>query len=452
MSSEKSVQIADLNKVYAIYDRPADRLKQMLFGRRHKYYKEFWALRQISFEVARGESIGIIGRNGAGKSSLLQIIAGTVQPTSGHVEVKGKVAALLELGTGFNPEFTGRENVHLAASIMGLSSEQIAARFDAILQFAGIGEFIDQPVKLYSSGMYARLAFAVAAHVDADILIIDEILAVGDASFTHKCMRFIEQFKRTGTIIFVSHDTNSVVTLCSRAVWLENGMLRAIGPAKDVCHDYVASINQEAEDASTFQIGGVRKEPPKSVAVVRDVRSEVLVDSNKIEIFEFDSQAPWFGRRGASIIEVRLEDSNGQNLPLLAGGEEVRLCISCRAEKELSRPIVGFFIKNKLGQYVFGDNTYVTYKDHGFSVHKEMNFCAVFTFQMPFLPSGDYAILAAVAEGTQSDHVQHHWIDEALFFRVHSSFVAQGLVGIPMLKIAFEMEGQERRDAANAQT
>ena len=171
----------------------------------------------------------MIGRNGSGKSTFLQLVCGTLTPTVGSVQVKGRIAALLELGAGFNPEFTGRDNVFLSASILGLSQEQITERYDRIEEFAGIGDFIDQPVKVYSSGMYARLAFAVAAHVDADILIIDEILAVGDAAFTQKCMRFIRQFKEHGTILFVSHDASSIVNLCDRCLWLENGSVRQIG-------------------------------------------------------------------------------------------------------------------------------------------------------------------------------------------------------------------------------
>ena len=183
--------------------------------------KDFYALRDISFDVSRGETVGIIGRNGSGKSTLLQIIAGTLSPSEGQVSVRGRVAALLELGAGFNPDYTGRENAYLNAQLLGLSKSQVDERFEDIAAFADIGEFIDQPVKVYSSGMYVRLAFAVVAHVDADVLIIDEALAVGDAFFTQKCMRFLRSFMSRGTVLFVSHDTGSVRNLCNRAIWLE---------------------------------------------------------------------------------------------------------------------------------------------------------------------------------------------------------------------------------------
>ena len=249
MSSEITIACQGVGKAYAIYKKPEDRLKQMIWSLiskgKKQYYDIYWALKDVNLEVRRGESIGIIGRNGSGKSTFLQTVCGTLTPTTGSVQIHGRIAALLELGAGFNPEFTGRENVFLAAAILGLTDDQTRERYDAIAQFAGIGDFIDQPVKLYSSGMYARLAFAVAAHVDADILIIDEILSVGDASFTQKCMRFIRQFKEQGTLLFVSHDASSVINLCDRALWLDKGEVRELGPAKNVSHNYLASIMGE---------------------------------------------------------------------------------------------------------------------------------------------------------------------------------------------------------------
>ena len=220
-SDEIMLSVRNIWKTFAIYEKPADRLKQMLLGRLgKKYFTEFHALKGISFDVKKGECVGIIGRNGAGKSTLLQVITGTLQPTGGELAVHGRVAALLELGSGFNPEFTGRENVYMYATVLGLSQSEIEQQYQNIIDFADIGDFIDQPVKTYSSGMMVRLAFAVVAHVSADVLIIDEALAVGDAFFQQKCMRFIRKFKEEHTILFVSHDTGAVVNLCDRAVLL----------------------------------------------------------------------------------------------------------------------------------------------------------------------------------------------------------------------------------------
>ncbi len=266
-SDEVMLEISNLAKFYTIYERPEDRLKQMLWRGRKKYFREFWALSDVSFKVSKGETLGLLGRYGAGKSSLLQIVSGSLEASAVTVKRNGRIAALLELGAGFNPEFTGSENVYLAASILGLTEEEIEDRYDDIINFAGIGDFIDQPVKLYSSGMYARLAFAVAAHVDADILIIDEILSVGDAAFTQKCMRFINRFKEHGTILFVTHDIAAATKLCDRAVWLEGGRVKEIGPAKDVCRHYMAGINSANDEQGTFQIssrsGDAEKDEPE---------------------------------------------------------------------------------------------------------------------------------------------------------------------------------------------
>lgn len=225
-SRDSAISIKNISKFFEIYEKPSHRLWQMLYHGRKRFYRPFWALQDISFEVKRGECVGIIGRNGAGKSTLLQIITGTLSPSSGTVECNGRVAALLELGSGFNPEFTGQENVYLNASILGLTKEEIDAKYDDIVAFADIGEFINQPVKSYSSGMAVRLAFAVVAHVDADILIVDEALSVGDAFFTQKCMRFLRQFMEKNTVLFVSHDTGAVNSLCNAAIMLENGRIK----------------------------------------------------------------------------------------------------------------------------------------------------------------------------------------------------------------------------------
>ena len=436
-----AIEVEGLGKAYAIFKRPQDRLKQMLVRGRRKYYDEYWALKDVSLTVRKGETVGLIGRNGSGKSTFLQLLCGTLTPTAGRVAVTGRIAALLELGAGFNPEFTGRENVYLAASVLGLSNEQITERYASIAEFAGIGDFIDQPVKLYSSGMYARLAFAVAAHVDADIMIVDEILAVGDAAFTQKCMRFIHRFKERGTLFFVSHDTGQVINLCDRVVWLDSGSVRAIGPAKEVCHDYLADLYSSQDSTSSFRIGGSRRAEKAPERPVKDSRAELLQTSqhrNEIEIFDFDPNAPWFGERGASIAGVQLLNTRDEPLASLEGGEEVVLQVVCHAEKDLFQPIIGFYVRDRLGQNLFGDNTHLTYQLDPVRVAAGQRFVARFRFQLPYLPSGDFSVTVAIAEGTQTDHVQHHWIEDALFFKVHSSHVVQGLVGIPMLDITIE--------------
>ena len=261
MASDVAIRMRDLGKAYRIWPRPEDRLKEFLFPWR-RYHHDFWALRQVNLEFQSGEAIGIVGRNGAGKSTLLQLAYGTLEPTRGVVERYGRIAGLLELGAGFNPEFTGRENVVLSALAVGLSEEDIQDRFPAIEKFAAIGDFMDIAVKTYSSGMYARLAFAVAAHVDADVLIVDEILSVGDIAFAQKCMRFIRLFRERGTLLFVSHSLEAVMSICDRAVWLEGGEIKAIGSAKEICRDYVAALEGSKDSEELFRIGGRRQAAP----------------------------------------------------------------------------------------------------------------------------------------------------------------------------------------------
>lgn len=447
MSSEVVIRAEKLSKAYSIYRNPSDRLKQFIFGRWKSFCDNYWALQDVTIEIYRGETVGIIGRNGSGKSTLLQLVYGTLTPTSGTREIRGRVAALLELGAGFNPEFTGRENIFLAASILGLSTDEIEARLSTIIEFAGLGDFIDQPVKVYSSGMYARLAFAVAAHVDADVLIIDEILAVGDAAFTQKCMRFIRTFKERGTIIFVSHDTAAVVNLCDRCVWLDAGKLRRVGRTREVCEEYLAALAGETENGDSFKIGGVRK-PPPPVTPTSDARQEILKESalnNQMEVFDFDPNAPWFGTKEATIRAVSLCNPNGERLSSIKGAEEIVLKVDVDAHRELLRPIVGFYIKDRLGQRVFGDNTFITYQHTVNAVSNGSTFTASFRFTMPFLPSGDYSISCALAEGSDNEHLQLHWIEDALFFKVLSSHIVHGLIGVPMHDILITVNTRSER-------
>ena len=239
MSSDVAIKVDNLSKCYQIYDKPRDRLFQMLMRGHRQYYREFWALKDVSFEIKKGETVGIIGQNGSGKSTLLQMICGTLNPTSGSIRTHGRIAALLELGSGFNPEFTGRENVYMNASVLGLSNEEIDARFDAIAAFADIGDFLEQPVRTYSSGMMVRLAFAVAINVDPEILVVDEALAVGDELFQRKCFSRIEAIRAGGaTILFVSHSGGIIVELCDRAVLLDAGEKLAVGVPKQIVGRY----------------------------------------------------------------------------------------------------------------------------------------------------------------------------------------------------------------------
>ncbi len=396
----------------------------------------FTALNDVSFSVARGETVGIIGRNGSGKSTLLQIVCGTLAPTTGSISVEGKVAALLELGSGFDVEFTGRENVYLNAQLYGLSRQQIDERYERIVEFAEIGEFIDQPVKTYSSGMFVRLAFAVIAHVDADILVIDEALAVGDAFFNQKCFRFLHEFRKQGTILFVSHDTSSIRKLCSKAVWLDHGKVVAVGDPDEVCSAYLDayygnSSGSQAGGEQTFALGPRRGSQ-------YDMRRELINGSslrNDMQVLPFDPHSQSFGSGDARIVDVVFLDSARRRLDWIVGGEAVTLQVSTICGEALTSPIVGFYLKNDRGQDLFGANTFKTFAERPVAVDENDLLRAEFSFFMPVLPVGDYTINVAIAEGTQYNHVQLHWIHDAVPIKVHASRVKHELVGVVMSKI-----------------
>jgi len=447
LRSDIAIRATDLSKVYQIYGSPKDRLKQAvmsrvrrLMGRPQKqYFREFTALKRASFEIRKGETVGIIGRNGSGKSTLLQIVCGTLYPSDGQVEVNGRVAALLELGSGFNPEFTGRENVYMNGAILGLTEAQIDAKYAAIVAFADIGNFIDQPVKTYSSGMMVRLAFAVIAHVDADILVVDEALSVGDAFFVQKCMRFLRNFMKTGTILFVSHDTGAVLNLCNSAVWLQDGEVMAQGDPKPITEGYLKKLYETVQGESVETVSNPQTGLQQHGAMVaRDMRLDFINGTNlrnDIEIFQFRDDATGFGKGGAEVRNACLSDRLDQPLSWVIGGEPVRLGVECLALKPLSNPIIGFQVRDRLGQVIFGDNTYIALLGAPAVTAAGRTVCASFDFTMPILPSGDYTVSLAIADGTQEEHVQHHWLNDAITFKSHSSSVSNGLVGIPMQKI-----------------
>lgn len=438
MSSETIIEATGLGKCYHVYERPSHRLLQGLIGVSRKLYSEFWALRGVELTVRRGETLGIIGRNGSGKSTLLQMIAGTLTPTEGRISVKGRIAALLELGSGFNPDFTGRENVYLNAAILGLSKSDIDQRMDRILAFADIGEFIDQPIRSYSSGMVMRLAFSVMAHVDADVLIIDEALAVGDAFFTQKCMRFLREFKERGTLLFVSHDDSAVSGLCDRALWLDQGAPRAYGASKDVVHAYLESV------IAARQEGVIRAATTESDAgerVRHDARRNFINSSNlrnDIEVKAFDPASPGFGEMRASITNTVLRDDAGRELSWVIGGESVVLEVEAKADDVVERPIIGFYLKDRLGQNIFGDNTYLTTLDDPRPMQPGQRFCAKFCFEMPRLRSGDYFITVGLADGGHDEHDIQHWVHEAILLHSRCEDWSIGIIGLPMTAIQLE--------------
>ena len=430
-----AIRVSGVSKCYHLYDKPQDRLRQSIyprlqrmFGRTARHYaREFWALKDISFEVKKGETVGIIGRNGSGKSTLLQIIAGTLEPTQGEIKVNGRVAALLELGSGFNPEFTGRENVYINAAILGLSRAEIDARFDDIAAFADIGNFIEQPIKTYSSGMMVRLAFAVQVAIEPDVLIIDEALAVGDMRFTMKCIRRMRELVEKGTsCLFVTHDMSSIVNFCKEVVWLQDGLILQSGDPKSVTINY-----------ANFMTYGFL--PPLSENRTRKLNDEVPSISGKTErkgeierqgVLESlswvdISHLPSTGEGGAKIVQLALrKEGDNTAATTFAGGEQAELLLKITSAQHLSAPIVCADFRDAKGNLIFGLNTY--FMNEGMPELQVDGYMVLrFRFKVPLLLKGDYGVSVAIADGDPKVHVQHHMINEAAVIHVMPDDIRQ---------------------------
>jgi teichoic acid transport system ATP-binding protein len=392
-----AISLRDVNKSFHIYDKPHHRLLQSLFRGRKRYYRDFQALENISFDVLKGETVGVIGRNGAGKSTLLQIICGTMTQTSGDIDINGRIAALLELGSGFNPEFTGRENVYMNGVVLGLNKDEIERRFDDILAFADIGNFIDQPVKTYSSGMYVRLAFSVSINVDPDILVIDEALAVGDAGFQHKCLKHLEKMRNSGcTILYVSHGIGSVRNFCDRAIWLNAGNLVTYSEANEVADLYESFIRN---DISIQETNSKLKEKP--VMELTDAGAHV----------------------NGKILSVELFDSQNKETRNFVHNETVNVRIKYELSCEIEGGVVvGCAIYRNDDLYVCGVNT----KLDNYPIASGEGVHAV-VLKMPNLKllSASYYFKFGLFDSNAI--VEWDFIHHALEFKVISSYLAEGV-------------------------
>lgn len=403
MSSNNNfvIKVQDVSKCYHIYDNPRHRLKQMLSRGLKQHYREFWALHNVSFEIKKGETVGIIGRNGSGKSTLLQVICGTLSPTQGSVETQGRIAALLELGSGFNPEFTGRENVYLNASILGLTQKEIDARYESIAVFADIGSFIDQPIKTYSSGMVVRLAFATAIHVEPDILVVDEALAVGDTAFQQKCLNRIRQMQREGvSILLVTHSTNTLVEYCDRGIFFKHGRLILDGPCRDVVKIYADDIVKDEGGNTT-----IATEPPKS-----DVEGVVSSD-----LATQTASTPNMQQLPMIVESVQLLDKQGNVCTTVAFGGEISILVKTRLQQYVSEPCFGIQLSSPDGITLWSATTNsmnlsLPAMNAGFYEFK-WNLTAQF--------SGNRYILAiGVGQIINGEYKRHHRLDYAGHFDV----------------------------------
>lgn len=391
MSGTDGAIVADhLSRKYTLYAHPTDRLKELIL--RRPVHSDFWALSDVSFRVARGETLGIIGQNGSGKSTLLQLLAGIIQPTRGRVEVRGRVSALLELGAGFNPEFTGRENVILNGAILGVREAEMRQRLDAIAAFAEIGEFLDKPVKTYSTGMFVRLAFATAINIDPDVLLVDEALSVGDAYFQHRCMLRMSELQERGvTIVLVSHDSAAIKRLCRRVVWLEHGRVVDEGDPEDIVTRYLASLFHMVERPR--QLRPRAPNPP----------THVLAPPHG------DRR---FGDGAAEIVGIGLFDVDGQGIQSQVHGRPFVIRVQVVFHAPVARPMVGFIMRDRLGTDLASTNTAL--EDYVLPPASAGDAYLVdFTCHPPYLHPGHYAITATIASGDMANYVMHDWIDNA---------------------------------------
>jgi len=445
---EAVVSLEGVSKCFRRYDHPIDRLKEVLAANRSKG-QEFWALNDINLKVYRGETLGFIGQNGSGKSTVLQIIAGTLQPTQGSVSVQGRVSALLELGSGFNPDFTGRQNVFFNGRILGLTQKEIRAKFDEIAAFAGIGDFIEQPVKTYSSGMFVRLAFAVAVHVDPEILIVDEALSVGDGVFVHRCMAKIKEFQdRGGTILFVSHDVGAVTRLCSRVAWINNGQLRSVGDPSEIVREYQAWMYDQIN--ASYQRDHPHKEAPKldstSDPSLREEPQSLSDRSTRSEVNNPFTQKPYqnfrdvkrFGTGRAEIVEFDVLDSVGNPSNFAHPGDDVCLVIKSIAFDQIDRPIVGIMIYDRLRTEIAGFNTYQL-KTEVSAISEGTLLEVKFKFPWPELKGGNYTLEAAFAEGSQDSHEMLDWLQCPLSLFSGETDLTFGMIRIPEIQSSYEV-------------
>ncbi|MBF0306445.1 MAG: ABC transporter ATP-binding protein [Alphaproteobacteria bacterium] len=416
--SQPAIRVRDLSKAYLVYDRPEDRLKQMFLRGFKKLYREFWALRGISFDIARGETVGILGRNGSGKTTLLEIISGTVTPSGGTVEVDGQVAALLGLGAGFNPEFSGRENVILNATLLGLDGRQIAERMDMIVAFADIGPFLDQPVKTYSSGMYSRLAFAVAIHADPDILVVDESLSVGDEAFQRKCFARINQLKAKGrTILFVTHNSRTVVELCDRAILLDHGERLLTGSPRAVVAQYHRLVyappgahDEVRERVRALDRSGEAEAPAVPVETSDADEDDAFLDPNMVSTSMVEYQP-----NGAVIGDVHIETPRHERVNNLVHGREYHYCYRVRFDRCASGVTFGMLLRTISGIEVAGRVSHLLGQGIDAQAGREVE--VRFPFRAILVP-GTYFANAGVVSTETGEMIFLHRLVDALMFRI----------------------------------
>jgi ABC-type polysaccharide/polyol phosphate transport system ATPase subunit len=418
--SESAIRVENLTKVYQLYESHADRVKEAFHPRRKKYHRPFHALSDVTLSVARGEFVGIIGRNGSGKSTLLQLITGILQPTSGTIEVSGQISALLELGAGFNPEFTGRENVYLNGSILGIAREHIDSSFAAIETFAGIGEFIDQPVKTYSSGMFVRLAFAIAIHINPEILIVDEALAVGDMFFQQKCIRHMEEHMAHCTKVLVTHDMHAVANLCKRVFVLDMGRLVFTGAPLEGIEYYTKAIHNEM-----YRTMLPSTDAPEISAVSRAAERGdgwIAVDSEATA-----------GAGEVKITHVRALDEDKQPAVTATAGDRLSIEMLVHSSREIDNIIFGYTLKDRVGNGICGDNS-LSLIGSQYRLPPGKSHVSL-TISWPDIQPDEYLITLGIGQGSHPlNHVIQCWAHNVLLVKaLGTGRVVHGIFTNPLL-------------------
>ena len=417
----RAIHTRGVSKCYPIYQRPSDRLKELLTLNHRSYHRNFWALRDVTLEIEKGTTFGVVGENGSGKSTLLQLIAGILQPTEGQMEVSGRVSALLELGSGFNPEFSGRENVFLSGAILGFSRQQIERLYPEIESFAEIGEFINQPVKTYSSGMMVRLAFAVAISVDPDILLVDEALAVGDIYFRQRCMRKIHELQRRGvTIVLVSHSAVDIKSLAQQVAWLDHGKLVECGEPDRVVSRYLAAMTERDSEYRRHSAPGSQSEQTREKAPVSAPQVVTTIPHS-------DGR---HGNRAAEILGIAILSEDGEDLALLPQKAPIVVRISVRARDEVAMPIVGFLIRNHLGVELAGTNTALEDLELPPFAPGDI-YTFDFRIELPELYPAHFSFTPAVANGTVETYDVCDWIENAVTLQAEKGRKVYGFLHLP---------------------
>lgn len=401
---EITINVSNVTKSYKLYEKPFDRVKESFMGKK-SFHKDFLAVNDVSFQVKKGETVGIIGGNGAGKSTLLKMITGVLNPSEGKIELSGNVSALLELGTGFDAERNGIENIYLNGRINGLSKKEIEDSIDEILEFADIGDFVYQPIKTYSSGMLVRLAFATAVNIKPEILIVDEALSVGDVRFQQKCYRKIREFKENGTVLLVSHDTGAITSFCDRVIWMDKGKIYKEGTPDEIIEEYLAYMRYEVKSESNIELNFDDSE--------ENISEEV---GDSVYVYKSSNKNLEFGNGAAVFRKIAILKENGDIARQVSSGENIKIRMEIETAKEIEFPILGFNVKDDLGNELIVSNT--VFEKIPMKIMKAgKKYVYQWSMKFPELHPGSYPMDIALADGTYQNHEQVHFITDAVIIK-----------------------------------